>query len=85
MYFSDLHPTTETKTNVRERKQKRKRREMYLINDPTYVRKLILSGKKEIKDGKDVVICMELAIEYWVMKNKLFDRMHLSDGGGVSD
>ena len=59
--------------------------EMYLINDSTYVRKLILFGEKEIKDGKDVVIYMELAIEYWVMKNKLFNQMHLLDDGGGSN
>lgn len=58
-------------------------REMYLINDSAYVRKLILFGEKEIKDGKDVIIYMELAIEYWVMKNKLFNQTHLLDQGGV--
>lgn len=48
-------------------------REMYLITDSAYVEKLIESGKQDIKCGKDVVRYMELAIEYWIMKDKILN------------
>ena len=43
---------------------------MYLIDSIGYVDKLIESGEREIKSGKDVVSYMELAESYWKMKGE---------------
>ena len=43
---------------------------MYLIDSIGYVDKLIESGEREIKSGKDVVRYMELAESYWKMKGE---------------
>ncbi|HHT58002.1 MAG TPA: hypothetical protein GXZ73_10560 [Herbinix luporum] len=47
---------------------------MYLISDKELVERLLDSGKEEIKCGKDVVRYMELAIEYWILKDKILNE-----------
>lgn len=45
---------------------------MYQIDDEEYIKKLIESGQKPIKNGADVVRYMHLAEQYWIMKyNKI--------------
>lgn len=48
-------------------------KEMYLISED-FVERLLDSGKEEIKCGKDVVRYMELAIEYWILKDKILNE-----------
>lgn len=47
-------------------------KEMYLITDDEYVKELVEFGKQKIERGRDVVRYMELAIKYWVMKDRIF-------------
>lgn len=57
---------------------------MYIIiEDKGYINQLIENGIKEIKRGVDVVDYMELAIKYWLIKEKMFSNS--SEKGGVSN
>ena len=59
--------------------------EMYLITDRKYIDDLKEFGEQKIIRGKDVVRYMELAIRYWIMKDKIFSQNHILEEGGVSN
>lgn len=48
--------------------------EMYLITDRKYVDDLKEFGESEIICGRDVVRYMELAIRYWIIKDKILNQ-----------
>lgn len=51
-------------------------KEVYVIFDVDFINEIISSGNKSITTGEDVVRYMKLAIKYWNLKKRMFEKIN---------